>query len=267
MPELPEVMRITHGLAKLKGQTVHAIDVVSGRYVRHGLPQGFETFSSGLPMMVSKVTHFGKLIIIRLSGPSKEWHIASTLGMTGSWKFVEANHTRIRLSTSLGDLFFDDPRNFGTMRLISDQASLDRILKGIGPTVNRIDSKHFAERIRSVRRSIAEALMDQSCVSGVGNYIKAEALYGAGISPHRMTDSIGDAEMRKLHAKINDVVKSSFESGGASIRTFSDASGSKGSFQERFAIYGRKEAADGSKVIKETTLDGRTTFWSPKAQS
>lgn len=262
MPELPEVMRIARGLDRLIGQTIESIEIVSGRYVRHGSPPRFDGFVASLPKKIKSIRNVGKLLLISLDGGS---HIASTMGMTGSWKLKKGNHTRITMRTSIGDLFFNDIRNFGTVRFV-DERGLDRILSNIGPSVDTVDLEDFAARLRSRERTIAEALMDQSCVSGVGNYIKAEALFASGISPHRMVSCISEPEMKILHRQIKNIVKASFEGGGASMRTFTDANGNRGVFQERFAVYGRKVGDDGKEITAERTLDGRTTFWSKFVQ-
>lgn len=267
MPELPEVMRIRQGLVKLKHETINSVEVISGRYVRHGPPKGLDGFKAALPLVVSRVANFGKLLWIRLENEPNDWHILCTLGMSGSLKFNEAKHTRIRFGTSIGDLFFDDIRNFGTIRFIGSEDELNERIRSVGPTVNRIDAGHFADRIRSRDRTISEALMDQKCIAGVGNYIKSEALFEARISPHRQTNEITDEEMGKLFTSIIGIVDRSFNDGGASMRTFSDSQGKKGKFQDRFEVYGRSVSASGIVIRKETTLDKRTTFWCPTVQS
>ena len=47
-------------------------------------------------------------------------------------------------------------------------------------------------------KTIAEFLMDQSMCAGIGNYLKAEILYDAAISPHRIVKSLDSEEFNKL---------------------------------------------------------------------
>ena len=120
---------------------------------------------------------------------------------------------------------------------------------------------------RKDKKTIVEALMDQSVVSGVGNYVKAEALYLAKISPHRAVSSITNAELCDLNSAVRSVLVNSFESGGATLQSYQDFYGEVGDATQRFAVYGRKSDPEGRAIIKEQTKDGRTTHWVPAVQS
>ena len=108
--------------------------------------------------------------------------------------------------------------------------------------------------------------MNQSIFGGCGNYIKAEALYKAKLSPHRKCDSLTDDEASELHAALQDIVWTSYKSNGATIATYRDANGNVGSYSSKFAVYGRKEDPLGNAVTSEETKDGRTTWWVPNVQ-
>ena len=120
---------------------------------------------------------------------------------------------------------------------------------------------------RKDKKTIVEALMDQSVVSGVGNYVKAEALYLAKISPHRTVSSLTNAELCDLNAAVRSVLVNSFESGGATLQSYQDFYGEVGDATQRFAVYGRKADPEGREIIKEQTKDGRTTHWVPAVQA
>ena len=109
--------------------------------------------------------------------------------------------------------------------------------------------------------------MDQSIVSGVGNYVKAEALYLAKISPHRTVSSLTNAELCDLNAAVRSVLVNSFKSGGATLQSYQDFYGEVGDATQRFAVYGRKSDPEGREIIKEQTKGGRTTHWVPQVQS
>ena len=61
-------------------------------------------------------------------------------------------------------------------------------------------------------------------------------------------------------------MKESFESGGATIRTYKDFNGESGEYGNRFIVYNQKQDPLGNPVIKEKTKDGRTTHWVPAVQ-
>lgn len=56
----------------------------------------------------------------------------------------------------------------------------------------RMESRPF------VRRSLGALLLDQSFLSGVGNYLRSEILFHAGIAPHRRPADLTDAERTTL---------------------------------------------------------------------
>jgi len=116
------------------------------------------------------------------------------------------------------------------------------------------------------RSTVAEAVMDQRVIGGVGNYIKAESLWRARISPHRTVISLDVSEFTELHASITSVAASAYAAGGATIETFRDPDGNVGNATANFSCYGRRTDAEGGEVRRELTRDGRTTWWSPSRQ-
>jgi formamidopyrimidine-DNA glycosylase len=108
--------------------------------------------------------------------------------------------------------------------------------------------------------------MDQTLVSGVGNYVKAEALYLSKISPHRLVSSLSNNELHNLNVATRSVLVNSFDSGGATLQSYKDFYGEAGDATQRFAVYGRKIDPKGQEIIKEQTKDGRTTYWAPTVQ-
>ena len=108
--------------------------------------------------------------------------------------------------------------------------------------------------------------MDQSVISGVGNYIKSDSLWLAKISPHRKVSSLADDELTRLNRAIRSIMVTSFESGGATIKTYKNFNGENGEYGSRFLAYNRAIDEDGNEIVKEKTKDGRTTHWSPERQ-
>ena len=116
--------------------------------------------------------------------------------------------------------------------------------------------------------------MDQRVISGVGNYVKADSLWLSGLSPHRKVDSLCQEEFELLNNSIKRVLRSSYES----LVTLDESSEEleeqnsgykmkeKSSYQKKFLCYGRKTDEDEEEVVREETLDGRTTWWVPTRQ-
>ncbi len=75
---------------------------------------------------------------------------------------------------------------------------LDRL--GPDPLVRKADPTAMFERIRRSRRPIADLLLDQAVVAGIGNVYRAEILFVVGIHPLRPGCELDDAELHAIWA-------------------------------------------------------------------
>ena len=266
MPEGPEVRRYAIDLSKVvTGRSLESVTIVSGRYAKSP-PEGIEDFQEALSLNVLGTGVHGKFMYWLLEGT---WSIWSTLGMTGAWSSKPSKHTRFKFVLDGETVYYNDIRNFGTMKFVKGPQPLIDKLKKLGPDLlsEKCEDDVFISRLRTQdSKLIVQALMDQSVVAGVGNYIKADSLWLAGISPHRKVSDITDEELVKLNASIRDVMVASFNSGGATLRSYAQFDGSSGEYGSRFLVYNRKVDEDGNSVVKEKTKDGRSTYWSPDRQ-
>jgi len=265
MPEGAEVRVISEGLAKKVGPRVcKEMTPISGRYTKKAIP-GIELFEN------SKVTGIGvkgKLIFWIFNN---ETFLLNTLGMSGTWSSDgDHKHARVRFDFNTGDpVFFVDTRNFGTLKLIKGKSAIISKLGTLGPDMlnEEVSFEKFAAALdRRQHWTIAKALMNQSVVCGVGNYVKAETLYRAEISPHRIIGSLSTAEIESLNTCCQAVLRQAYNDRGASIRTYRDADGNTGNATFQFRVYGKKHDPQGNEVIREQTDDGRTTHWVPSVQ-
>jgi len=267
MPEGPEVKRISEKLSGfIVGEKISSADILGGRYLKHGPPEGFEEFARSLPATVTQVDCKGKFIYIIFDNGYSLWN---TLGMAGSWSPIPTKHSRVKLNFKEGSAYFNDIRNFGTIRVSNDDDRLNEKLDSIGPDMlaENVTNAEFTSRImKKSNKTIAEAIMNQSVISGVGNYLKSESLYLARISPHRIVKTLSTEEMSSLNLAIQSTIRSSYDSGGATIHTFLDFDGKQGKYNRRFAVYNQKSDIKGNPVIRETTRDGRTSFWVSQIQ-
>lgn len=239
-----------------------------GRYTKHGPPEGHAEISSSLPQNVSVVACKGKFIYMVLQDG---WTIWNTLGMSGGWSKTKQKHSRAELVLDDGtSVFFNDVRNFGTLKYVMGQSALDKKLGTLGPDmlVEDVPAQSFIARMRRKNnRTVTENLMDQALVAGVGNYLKSECLYFAGISPHRTCATLSDDDLARLNETIKAVIRQSYKTGGATIYTFQNFEGEKGQYTSRFAVYNQRTDPKGNEVLSFTSPEGRTTFWVPEEQS
>ena len=277
MPEGPEVKKTTDFLKGYIGKYLAGVTLKSGRYLKKKEIPGW--ILNQKPAKLTNVNCKGKFIYFTFQEDNKEFYLFSTLGMTGMWTDKMTKHSRVSLSfienenddpnVDWEDLYFNDIRNFGTLKFVHTKKELDKKLNSLGPDV--LDDKVTWDDIRNAclrkpNKTIAECLMNQSVISGVGNYLKAEILYESRISPHRLCKDIKSQEWSSLGMSALTTAKLSYKLGGATIATYRQPNGSEGSYSRRFAVYNQNVCPLGHTVIKETTLDKRTTHWVPEIQ-
>jgi DNA-formamidopyrimidine glycosylase len=271
MPELPEVARTALSLnSAIQGKKLQEVIVHSGRYVKHGNPVGLDQFREDLPANVDKVEFCGKLIVFEFTGKTgKKWWVWNTLGMSGGWRYQHSKHGHVEFKTSDGSVFFTDARNFGTMKFVDSEEETKRKKDSIGPNhlADEISDDLFKSRLMKYKnKTLPEVLMNQGLIGGIGNYIKAEILYRAKLSPNRIVDSLSLQDFTNLNKATKEVVQSSFANRGASIKTYKSMDGEDGDFVFSFKVYGRETCENGYEVVRELTRDGRTTHWVPEIQ-
>ena len=268
MPEGPECRKIALQISQeLTNKNICHVTILSGRYSRHDGPTGLSDFKKQMPITALGSGVHGKFIYILLQS---EWTIWCTLGMTGSWSKQPTQHSRVSFQFDDGmHLYFNDIRNFGTLKFVKGKEKIIEKLNDLGPDMlaeDVSDEKFLRVILNKPKKTVAQALMDQSIIAGVGNYIKAEALYLSKISPHRLCEDLSADELSNLNYAIKAVIRESYDSGGATLQAYKDLNGEAGKFSERFCVYGRATDPMGRDVIKESTKDGRETHWVPAVQ-
>jgi len=266
MPEGPEVRRIAQALAeRVSGRTLKALEILGGRYEKKP-PSGIDVIAPQFPLKVIGAGCHGKFMYWILDD---EYSIWCTLGMTGSWSEAVTKHPRLRFHLNDGLLYFNDQRNFGTIKFVRGKFNLIEKLTSLGPDMLATDvsDETFIKQLRKKNGwEMAKAIMFESIIAGVGNYIKADSLWLAKLSPYRTIDDMSDVELGSLNRTIKQIMRESFESGGATIRSYKNFNGSEGEYSRKFLVYNQKTDPDGNEVIREQTADGRTTHWCPAVQ-
>jgi formamidopyrimidine-DNA glycosylase len=169
---------------------------------------------------------------------------------------------------------FVDARHFGTVRFVYGHDALQaKLACMMWDLLERPASTTAvwwylrAKKNDSLRqKQVSVALMNQHVFPGIGNYLRAEILYASKVSPMRLLEDVTYEELDAILKNAREIMLRSYESGGATIATYRDAEGNKGSAQARFACYGRKQDPLGNPVIREKTSDGRTIHWVKEVQ-
>ncbi len=200
-------------------------------------------------------------------GSRSQWIVH--LGMTGRMvvcdpaaELVKHTHAVVKLASGR-ELRFVDPRRFGRLS-VAAQANFDA--GGVEPL--EVDRESFAALFRGRKTPIKSALLNQKLLRGVGNIYADESLFRAGLRPRRRASTITSAQLQKLHAAVQKVLKEAIKAGGSSISDYVDADGEEGFFQLRHRVYGREgEPCLVCKTpIKRTVIVGRSSHYCPNCQ-
>ena len=287
MPEGPECTRTARQVNRaVQGKELVNLNFISGRYTKK-LPDKFADFYIALEekhLPVKGVYNKGKFIWWEFGDLLPICYMYTTLGMTGNFKLQPSKHTRIAFYFDDDSaIYYNDQRNFGTIKFVFDDKDHQKKLDSIGPDMlnNPCTLSTFLDIAnRKPGWTVVKWLMEQSQISGVGNIYKSESLFLAGIAPHRLMESLDDEELEKLYFAVCKVLSASYESGGATIRNYSDLYNNHGKYtrfpsnpnemiearQSHVMVYNQKEDIYGNPVERVKLNDGRTTFWSPKVQ-
>jgi formamidopyrimidine-DNA glycosylase len=182
----------------------------------------------------------------------------------GSLPEAERRYSTLELVLSDGrSLHYRDIRRLGTVALMSPQRFAEcTAALGVEPLDPAFTGNHLSVLLRGSRQAIKKVLMDQRVVAGIGNIYANEALWRAGVDPSRAGGSITSNEASYLRDAIVEVLSESIAHRGTSFRDYRDASGGRGTFVERLAVYGR--AGDpcprcGRRLIGTHAIDDRMT--------
>ena len=291
MPELPEVETVRRGLQPaMEGQRFTKVEVRRGD-LRWPLPKDFAKRLTG-----TTVTGLGRRAKYLLADLSSGDVLLMHLGMSGSFhvfqeqdrqlgryhhereKHVAHDHVVFHMSSG-ASVIFNDPRRFGSMKLVA-RARLDDepLLKGLGPEPlgNAFDAAMLARACQGKKTSLKAALLDQRIVAGLGNIYVCEALHRARLSPKRMASAIagrkGEPNERaeRLVESIKAVLNEAIKAGGSSLRDHRLTDGGLGMFQHNFRVYDRAgepcRTPGCGGIVKRTVQNGRSTFYCPVCQ-
>ena len=264
MPEGPEVKLTTEYLQKeLSNKIISKWEFVSGQY-ENKYPEGYEEFEKSLPLIVEEVQCKGKLIYISCYNEHRHFYILHSLRMTGKWqnKFDEYCRWYIELDTEK-KIWFRNPRCLATLHFTENKSTLDNTLKKLGFDVlkNDLTVPKWKELVnKNKAKNITSFLMKQDILSGIGNYLKAEILYYAKISPLRKLSSLKEHELDLLYEGIRIVPRLAYNNKGVSLRDYTNENGNKGFGEFHLKVYGRSDKT------KTKTSDGRITYWDEKVQ-
>lgn len=270
MPELPEVETTVRGIAAVLDGEVLARVEPRRADLRRPIPVDLRQRLTG-----ARVTGLGRRAKYGLIETDRGDTLIFHLGMSGRWRVDPSEiekHDHLILGTGGGrTLALNDHRRFGSLDLVRTDAVADwPTFRALGPEPLSDDFSHetLSAAFEGRSASIKALLLDQRIVAGLGNIYVCEALFMAGIKPHKPAGQVATARLKPLVQAIKDVLASAIEAGGSTLRDFAQPDGELGYFFKQWRVYGREgEDCPGcGRPVARRVDGGRSTFYCAKCQ-
>jgi formamidopyrimidine-DNA glycosylase len=265
VPELPEVETTAHRLEPdLVGRTIAGLHLDWPRHTPD--PDLLRSLLPG--RTITGVGRRGKFLVFALDPPDRTLLIH--LRMSGRLSVVPAGaepdpyaHTILTLDDDR-ELRFSDVRKFGQLYLPADPAEILGKL-GPEPLSPEFTPRWLAAALARRRRAVKPLLLEQTFIAGLGNIYTDEVLFRARVDPRRPADSLGESEVRRLHAAIREVLREAIDHQGTSL----DWVYPEGGMEDRLQVYGRADepCVRCGTPIERIVLGQRGTHFCPSCQS
>ena len=268
MPELPEVETTRRGLIPLiTNRFISSVNIYRPK-LRWDIPMHLiKTLSS---QEVKDVQRRGKYLLIKFDVGTLIIH----LGMSGSISVVNSelplkkhDHFELNFNNNTS-MRLNDPRRFGAVLFSID--GKHKLLDSLGPEPLTSDfgSDYLYEKSRNKKQNVKAFIMDSKVVVGVGNIYACESLFMAKLSPEKQARDVSRGQYQFLTKCIKEILETSINAGGTTLKDFSKVDGSPGYFTQTLSVYGRdKTKCDlcNNDIIR-IVQNQRSTFLCPKCQ-
>uniref|UniRef100_A0A0E0HU19 Formamidopyrimidine-DNA glycosylase catalytic domain-containing protein n=1 Tax=Oryza nivara TaxID=4536 RepID=A0A0E0HU19_ORYNI len=274
MPELPEVEAARRALeAHCVGRRIARCAVADDPKVVVAAAGGrvaFERAMVGRTIVAAR--RRGKNLWLRLDAPpfpSFQFGMAgaiyikgvpvtkSVVSSTDDWPSKYSKFF-VQLDDGL-EFSFTDKRRFARVRLFEDPETVPPISE-LGPDAlfEPMSSDSFADSLSRKKIGIKALLLDQSFISGIGNWIADEVLYQSRTHPLQIASSLSRESCEALYQSIQEVVKYAVE-----VDADCDCFPVEWLFHHR---WGKKPGKVNGQKIEFITAGGRTTAYVPQLQ-
>lgn len=207
-----------------------------------------------------------------------------------NWFKRALNHLNVEFITDYKNIsfYFYDQLSFGTLKAVESDGSvgihgmgsgssvLDKKLKELGPDLldESTTIELFKEQIRKKindTKPIGNVFVNQKIISGVGNYLRADALWMSKISPFRKVKDVKDTELELLYKSLIGLIWGDYDyKTGVKKGYISKSLKLPNDYQRDFFIYRQEKDINDTIVKKEELYEGsqkRFIYWVENVQS
>lgn len=262
MPEGPEIRRAADKLEKaIKGKTLTD--------VWFAFPQ-LKTYEASLVgERVEAIETRGKAILTHFSNGLI---LYSHNQLYGVWRVVKSGNEpatsrilRVRLAAADKTILLYSASDIELLN--QDTLAAQPFLQRVGPDVldMTLTSEQVRERLLSTkfrRRQFSGLLLDQAFLAGLGNYLRVEILWQAGLAPQRKAQDLPEEQVDKLVEALLAIPRLSYQTRGVSKEN--KHHGALFSFKVFHRAGKACERCGG--IIEKSTLSSRPFYWCPGCQ-
>jgi len=228
---------------------------------------------------IEEVSSRGKHLLMRFSG---DLTLRTHMRMNGSWHIYRTGEAwrlsrrdmRMVIET---DDFVAVGFNIPVAEfLTADQLRRQNDLRLIGPDLlgAEFDEVEVLQRMRArAERPVAEILLNQRVLAGIGNVYKSELLFLAGIFPFAPVGAIDEESLKTVMTLGRKLLAANvLDSSSAAIITYSGfrRTTRRSDPADRLWVYGRRGKPCrncGTEIdYRKTGVDARSTYWCPACQ-
>jgi endonuclease VIII len=260
MPEGHSVHRTANKFSELFVGSKLIISSPQGRFAEQA------TLVSGRKLIESSA--IGKQLFL---GFDNKLTIRVHLGIYGKWNFYNVSlskapevwgQVRARFGSNTASADLRGP----TVCEVVDAEDVLQVLKRLGPDPLRPDPSgkeglRFVSKVRGSAVPIGALLMNQAVISGIGNVYRAELLFRAGISPHKVGNKVSEQDLLAIWDDAVALMKIGVKTGMMLTREgFLKA---RVLVVERYNVYKREGLPCRScgKKVKLELFNGRKLYW------
>jgi endonuclease-8 len=230
--------------------------------------------------IIEKCEAAGKHLLMRFSGGLI---LRTHMRMNGSWhlyrhgeRWWRGEHAmRVRIDTAewVAVAFNVPVAEFVTSKQLTTRDPVAQL----GPDLlGEIFDRDEAVRriIASGHRAIAQTLLDQRIVAGIGNVYKSEVLFMAGVHPEVPSSAVPVATLERMMDIARGVLRDNVVDGTSPrIQTYRNLRQlhASNAHDESLWVYGRRDKPCRKCAtpieMKKTGLEARSTYWCPTCQT
>ena len=271
MPEGPEIRRAADLLAE--ALTGHVAE-----QVWFGLPPLEPHVAQLSGERVMSVETRGKAMLIRFENGM---NIYSHNQLYGRWIITQAGEwpeTGRQLRLAIHNRHYSALLYSASDIAVLDDAGLAAhpFLRKLGPDplTSELTASQIVDRLQLVRfyrRQLGGLLTDQSFIAGIGNYLRCEILFVAGLSPRTTVKMCSQGELKRLADAIVKLIRQSCKTGGITndLQQAEEMMQAGAGFEQaRFYLF-RREGKPcyrcGTPIVK-VKMNGQPTYLCPQCQ-